>query len=224
MREQLSKQMYDVILYGLKLRERVAAGERPFLGAEQAKLRGMLGSSSQPAPWGSEGDPTRSVAASGMGSGSGDTGFLGMRYALTCWLDELFRPVWPEWNESALELTLFRTQLRAGKFWAQARLAEAIPNAPDALEAFLLCVLLGFRGDLAENPEELRTWVQNTRSRVTRFMGKEPAALPERAPVSDVPPLMGIEGYRRMTTRLMVGVLIAVPVVAFLAVVWFAKN
>jgi hypothetical protein len=36
-----------------------------------------------------------------------------------------------------------------------------------------------------------------------------------------VPPLLGVEGYRRMTRRVVTGVLFAVPVVAFLVVLLF---
>ena len=48
MRDDLANQLHDVILHGLKLRDRVAAGDRPHLGTEQAKLKGMLGSASVP--------------------------------------------------------------------------------------------------------------------------------------------------------------------------------
>src|SRR5437667_8087420 len=102
MRDDLARQTYDVLLYGLKLRERVAAGERPYLGPEQAKLKGMLGSAAAPAPWGSEHDPTRSVGADGP-----TPEFLGIRYAMTCWLDEIMIEAgWKgpgSWDENKLE-------------------------------------------------------------------------------------------------------------------------
>ena len=218
MREDLARQTYDIVLHGLKLRDRVAAGDRPHLGTEQAKLKGMLGSGNQPAPWGGDHDANASVAAS-LGGGRE---FLGIRYALACWLDEILIDAgWREWDENKLEAALYRTNIRYGNFWQQARLAESSPAAADAQEAFLLCVLLGFRGELGETPEKLREWVQSVRSRVTRGLGKEPAALPEKTPVSDVPPLRGVEAYRRMTQRFVVGVLFAVPVTAFLLVLLF---
>jgi type VI secretion system protein ImpK len=176
----------------------------------------MLGSSQSPAPWGGAGDPTRTVD-----SGS-NPDFLGIRYALTCWLDEiLIEAGWREWDENKLENSLYRTNIRYSNFWQQARLAEASPGASEAQEAFLLCVLLGFRGEMGESPEKLREWVQSTRHRVTRGLGKELPPLPEKAPVSDVPPLLGVEAYRKMTQRLVAGVLFAVPVTAFLVVILF---
>lgn len=217
MRDDLANQVHDILLYGLKLRDRVAAGDRPHLGTEQAKLKGMLGSANAPAPWGSESDPTASV-----GTGQADRSFLGIRYAITCWLDEvLIDAGWREWDETKLESALYRTNIRYSNFWSQARLADAIPSGLDAQEAFLLCVLLGFRGEMGEQPEKLREWVSATRSRVTRGLGKELPALPEKSPVTDVPPLLGIESYRKMTQRLVGGVLVAVLVVAFLGVLLF---
>lgn len=217
MREDLARQTFDIILHGLKLRDRVAAGDRPHLGSEQAKLKGMLGSAGQPAPWGSDHDPNRSI-----GSESPAPGFLGIRYALVCWLDEILIDAgWREWDENKLESALYRTNIRYGNFWQQARLAEATPSAADAQEAFLLCVLLGFRGELGEAPDRLKEWVNAARSRVTRTLGKELPPLPEKTPISDVPPLLGVEAYRRMTGRLVAGVLFAVPIAAFLAVVLF---
>lgn len=217
MRDDLANQVHDIILYGLKLRDRVATGDRPHLGTEQAKLKGMLGSANAPAPWGSESDPTASV-----GTGQTDRSFLGIRYALTCWLDEvLIEAGWREWDETKLESALYRTNIRYSNFWSQSRLADAIPSGLDAQEVFLLCVLLGFRGEMGEQPEKLREWVSATRSRVTRGLGKELPALPEKSPVTDVPPLLGIESYRKMTQRLVAGVLIAVLVGAFLGVLLF---
>jgi type VI protein secretion system component VasF len=220
MRDEFTRQLYDVLLHGLKLRDRVAGGSRPELLTEQARLKSMLGSSQSPAPWGGGSDPNRSISGSASG---GD--FLGIRYALTCWLDEiLIEAGWREWDENKLENALYRTNIRYSNFWQQARLAEASPAAAEALEAFLLCALLGFRGELGENPERLKEWVQSTRRRVTSGLGKELPPLPEKAPVSNVPPLLGVEGYRKMTQRLVAGVLFAVPVVAFLVVILMAEK
>lgn len=212
--DDLANQLHDVILHGLKLRDRVAAGDRPHLGTEQAKLKGMLGSGNAPAPWGGESDPTASI-----GVGQSDRGFLGMRYALACWLDEiLIEAGWREWDENKLESALYRTNIRYSNFWNQARLADALPSAVEAQEVFLLCVLLGFRGEMGEQPEKLREWVSATRARVTRGLGKDLPELPQKSPVTDVPPLLGVEKYRKMMQRLVAGVLVAVLVTAFLVV------
>jgi type VI secretion system protein ImpK len=221
MRDEHLRQLYDILLHGLKLRDRVAAGDRPSLGAEQARLKSMLGTAQAAAPWGGGSDPTRSIG----GSGGGGSDFLGIRYALTCWLDEvLIEAGWREWDENKLENALYRTNIRYSNFWTQARLAEAVPSASVALEAFLLCVLLGFRGEMGESSERLKEWVSSTRRRVTGGLGKDLPPLPEKVPVSNVPPLLGVESYRRMTQRLLGGILLAVPIVAFLIVIAFERR
>jgi type IV/VI secretion system ImpK/VasF family protein len=215
MRDELAGPAFDIILHGLKLRDRVAAGDRPQLGAEQAKFKGWLGPANSPAPWGSAHDPTQSIEMR-------ESEFLGMRYALVCWLDEIMIDAgWREWDENKLELSMYRTNVRYGNFWQQARLADAIPSSSDAPEVFLLCTLLGFRGEYGEDPQRLKEWVETTRSRVTRSMGKEPPPLPEKAPETNVPLLLGVESYRKMTQRFVIALLIAVPLVAFLLVLNF---
>lgn len=216
MRADLSDRTFDILLHGLTLRDRLRSGGSPHLAGEQAKLKSLLGPANAATPWGSANDPTRSVMSESGGE------FLGMRYALTCWLDELLIDAgWREWDENKLESALYRTNVRYGNFWQQAKLAEAVPDAADAQEAFLLCVLLGFRGEKGEDLGALREWVSATRSRVTRSMSKEPPPLPERAPVTDVPPLLGAEAYRKMTQRLVAGVLVAIPVTVFLLAMLF---
>ena len=211
MRPDLAQQMFQVFLHGLDLRERVRNGARPQLGPEQAKFKSLLGPSNSPAPWGTTAhDPHNSLAPDRAGSLGGD--FLGIRYALTCWLDEvLIDAGWRDWDENKLESALYRTNVRYHNFWQQDRLAEAIPEAADAKEAFLLCVLLGFRGEMADDLPRLKEWVSSARSRVTRQMGKEPPAPAERPPVTDVPPLLGVKGYKAMTRWLLLALLVAIP-------------
>jgi type VI secretion system protein ImpK len=214
MRDDLAGHVYPVLQHGLRLRARLDRGERPVLAAEQAELKRLLGSPSQPAPWGMGRDVATSIAI------SEPTRFLGVRYGLTCWLDELFidSPWSREWDENKLESALFETNIRYRNFWEQARLAETTPESTDAVEAFLLCVLLGFRGELAEKPDAFREWVSAAKSRAGKGYGKELPAVPEIAPSSNVPLLLGIEGYRKMARTLGLTLLGAIPVVTFLVV------
>jgi len=214
MRDDLAGHVYPVLQHGLRLRARLDRGERPVLAAEQAELKRLLGSPSQPAPWGMGRDVVASIAI------SEPTRFLGVRYGLTCWLDELFieSPWSREWDENKLESALFETNIRYRNFWEQARLAETTPDSTDAVEAFLLCVLLGFRGELAEKPDAFREWVSAAKSRAGKGYGKELPAVPEIAPSSNVPMLLGVEGYRKMARTLGFTLLAAIPVVTFLVV------
>ena len=67
--------------------------DRPSLMTEQAALKGLLGSATQTAPWDSDGNPVN-VSQAGAGARSN---FLGIRYGLTCWLDEIMvDSPWPK--------------------------------------------------------------------------------------------------------------------------------
>lgn len=213
MREELAKNVYPVLLHGLRLKERLTRGEQPNMIVQQKELKGLLGSSNQPPPWGNNLDPNVSVRG-------GRNPFLGVRYAVVCWLDEIFiDSIWHrEWAEDNLEYSLFRMAIRYSNFWAQEKLAESIPGNSDAQDAFLLCVLLGFRGELGERPEQLREWVAAARSRVLGEMGRELQPIPERTPESNVPLLLGVDGYRRMLKALSIGLLILVPLATFLLI------
>jgi type VI secretion system protein ImpK len=216
MRADLAEKTFAVLLHGLALRDRLARGDRPHLGTEQSKLKALLGANTGP-PWGGSDRADRSADDDHTGRE-----FQGVRYALTCWLDEvLISAGWREWDENKLESALYRTNVRYSHFWAQARLAESTADTPDAHEAFLLCVLLGFRGEMANEPDRLREWVSAARHRVLRHGGREPPKVPERAPEQHAPPLHGERAYRAMTRRLVVAGLLAVPAVAFLLVILF---
>jgi len=216
MRPDLADRTFDVLLAGLSLRDRVTSGARLNLASEQAKLKALLGANTAP-PWGAAGHDPHADHAS--------PDFLGIRYALACWLDEvLIAAGWKEWDETKLEATLYHTNIRYGNFWTQARLAEAIPESADAHEAFLWCVLLGFRGSMEHTPDQLREWVSAARSRAVRAGGREPPQIPEAVAPKDPVPLRGEEAYRGAVRRLVLVALAAVPVLAFLLVLLFRKS
>ena len=217
MRDDLARQVYPVLLHGLRLRKRLDQGERPNLASEQGELKRLLGTSNQPAPWGTGRDLAGSIAI------LEPTRFHGLRYALSCWLDELMieSPMAREWDENKIESALFETNIRYRNFWEQARLAEALPDSAEVLEGFLLCVLLGFRGELAERPEAFREWVSAAKARTAKIHGKELPAVPERPASAEVPLLLAVEGYQRMTRLLWIVFLVAIPVVTALLVTLF---
>lgn len=221
MRDDVARLVYPVLQHGLKLKARLDRGERPNLAQEQGELRRLLGTSAQPAPFGMGKSFDKSMGYDQAPS------FLGIRYALACWLDELFiadSPWAREWDEQKIEPALFETNIRYSNFWNQARQAETTPEAADAVEAFLMCVLLGFRGELAEEkPEAFREWVNAAKARASKGYGKELAPLPEKTPGSNVPALMGIEGYRKMSRALGMTLLGALLIGTFL-VVLYAKT
>jgi type VI secretion system protein ImpK len=204
MQEHLANIVYPVLRQGLRVRERLGQGESLDLVREQANFRGLL-----------------NVESLGAESGRSTDGeqFLGMRYALVCWLDEIFilnSPWGAEWNEHKLEFALYGTADRAYRFWQQAQLAE-VRRRTDALEVYFLCVMLGFRGQLHADPAGLRARRDALASQIAqaREGWQRPPELP--APVH-VPQLLGAGRKQRMLLVAAASLVVLTPVIAFLLV------
>ena len=218
MRKEIADLVYPVLTYALRVKEQLARGEAPVLQKEQAALKGLLKSADEARRWGEySGDNTATSTAVG---GRSSEGFLGIRYALVCWLDEIFifdSPWRVEWNENKLETALYGTNERAEKFWEQARRAEARPSS-DALEVFFLCVMLGFRGETRNNPERLRSWREAAEAQIAQNQQREWAGPPDAQPPIDVPPLPGAGRFRIMALTLGAAVLLLIPAATFFLV------
>jgi type VI secretion system protein ImpK len=220
MREEIANRVLPIFDAGLRLQERLDRGESPSLEAEQVSLLGLLlGEGHAPTRSDADfdgdaaGDATRTDAENGRPGES----FLGARYAVVCWLDEVFvlDSPWSErWNEHKLEVRLYATNDRAWRFWDQARLAAARPGV-DALEVFYLCVMLGFSGELSDNPARLSDWITATREQLVRARAREWRLPPELEPVTCVPPLRGRRALQRMLLAVSATLLVVIPVVAF---------
>ena len=199
-------------------------GEQPRIEVEQTVLRGLLLSELESRRWseygGDEAGSLRRAAPAEDETTATERPFLGMRYALACWLDEVFvlhSPWSQEWNERKLEVALYGSNDRSWRFWQQAKLAEHRPSA-DALEVFFLCAMLGFRGEFREYPDKLRAWVSANQQRLTERGNVEWPHPQELEPSIHVPPLRGREGFRRMVLLCGAAILVLIPVVAFLVV------
>jgi type VI secretion system protein ImpK len=212
MQEELTDLVHSVLHHGIQLKKRLMRGETLILENEQAILKRMLLTETDAQRWPDYGgDPT--------------TRFLGIRYVLACWLDELFlvdSPWDSRWNEVKLELALYGTNDRAWRFWEQARLAET-RQGTDAISAFFLCVMLGFRGEMGEHPDQLQAWVEGCRKKLTRGDGAQWVRPPEITPITNVPPLRGRDSLRRMVLSGGVLLLILVPLLAFFFVFLFMQ-
>jgi type IV/VI secretion system ImpK/VasF family protein len=220
MREEIAYLVYPVLGHGLRLKERLSRGEALDFRAEQSTLKGLLGSETEsrrlPEFGGDRGSTEGSMAGFRQADASrrGSEQFLGIRYALACWLDEVFilsSPWESVWNEHKLEEALYRSNDRAWKFWDQARLAEARPGN-DALEVVYLCVMLGFRGQLRDKLDQLKTWVKAAEARLVKTQDQEWPMPPEREPPINVPPLRGRERFGRMLMLGAAVLLLFIPV------------
>src|SRR5262245_45810059 len=231
MREGVAEVVHPVLRYGLRLQERLQTGAALDFEFEQATLRGLLLGAHEARRWpeygGDQAAPDPADLGGGGAPGSGvpltrelSRTFLGARYALACWLDELFIEASPwggRWQEHKLESALYGTNERAWAFWAQAKLAESRPGA-DALEVYFLCAMLGFRGQLRGQPEQFRAWAAATQARIVERQGRQPPSAAGLRPPTDVPPRRGRERVERLLRAAVLAVLLLVPFVAFLAV------
>jgi type VI secretion system protein ImpK len=222
MREELANLVHPVFSYGLNLKQRLESGERPDFDSEQMTLKGLLLSELEAkrfAEYGGQPDSPGMTRIGGSSRRSPDQ-FLGIRYSLACWLDEIFildSPWEKEWNERKMEEALYGSNDRAWAFWEQARLAEARPGI-DALEVFYLCVMLGFRGDLRDDATKLRAWADAAGARIAREQGKEWPMPPELEAPTNVPPLHGRDRLHRMVLVAAAAALLIIPIIVFAVV------
>jgi len=221
MTDEMANLVQPIFDYGLQLKERLDQGDQPDLDAEQAKLKGLLLTDIEARRWVDfGGDSTRDTSRGDDDDNRRGERFLGVRYAIVCWLDEFFilnSPWETQWNEQKLEGELYGTNDRAWKFWEQAELALTRPKA-DGLEVFFLCVLMGFRGELREEPERLQQWIAATKNRIAKIKGQDWPYPLEFEPPTYVPPHFGREQLQTMVFSCGIALLAVIPVVAFFLV------
>jgi type VI protein secretion system component VasF len=146
MRDEIAKSVHPFLVAGLELKERVSRNAGLDLAQEQAVLKGILSRVA---------DPIGEKA-------SASDGYLGVRYPLACWLDEVMilqTPWSSQWTDNKLETALFGTTDRAWMFWEQAEKAKGRQGST-ALEIFLLCIVLGFQGKFRGQQAELEATVR----------------------------------------------------------------
>jgi hypothetical protein len=210
MQDKIARQVHLVFGHGLELKERLERGEQPSFEAEQAKLRGLLLAGDSDLRYQTDyageaavqGSSSQNVRTS-QGALRGSEPFLGIRYALACWLDEIFvldtsGPWSSRWEASMMEVNLYGGSSQRGwRFWEQAKKAEARPGT-DALEVFLWCVMLGFKGEPSAAGIQAPQWADNVRKRVITGYGQEFQQPPEKDPPTFVPVLRGKDRFGSM--------------------------
>jgi type VI secretion system protein ImpK len=193
MNKEFSAIVYKVIAHALELKDRLDRSEGPNIRDEHQRLASMI-----------RGNGEGRRLADYMGDGV----FQGARYALACWVDELFiihcKPPWADlWKEKTIEDEIFHSNLAATRFWEQADIALQRPGAlrtasqpgTDAIETFFLCVVLGFRGNHWDDIPKLCEYVQDMRFHLTHAKPWEP---PKQVEVKiNVDPLLGRAALRK---------------------------
>src|SRR5262249_27525799 len=112
---------------------------------------------------------------------------------------------------------LYGTNDRAWKFWHQAGLGQRRQGG-DALEAYYLCVLLGFRGDGPGQPQTLQSWRDTIQGQLMKDQTEAWPAPPEQPLNLNLTPLQGQERLRRAVMALLPTVGLLITLVAFLLV------
>jgi type VI secretion system protein ImpK len=227
MNEYYSEIVHPVLDYGLRLKSRVETGEPIDLDYEQARLKDLLLSDEESLAIPEYG-ADQQIGVPAAGSKPADhqpradrqrilSNFLGVRYALTCWLDEIFtatEQLERVWTENKLEGQLYGTNDRAWKFWEQAKLAQSRPGN-GGLEAFYLCVCLGFRGKWRDQPEHIRSWCNQAKLRLGNVPELSFSLASETRPMDTARPLNGRKMLRRMVVTSWLGLLVIIPVLSF---------
>lgn len=194
MNKPMGRLVYKILTESLNVRDRLERGESLNIEAVRQQLLTLIRS---------EGEGRR------LPDYGGDGVFLGVRYALACWVDELFiihcQPPWADdWKERTLEYEIFGTNIAATRFWEQVDILLRRPGiprtvstpGPDAIEAYFLCVMLGFRGTYFDNPAKLREYVEELRALCTRPAAWQPPR--DLGVKTNVSPLVGRERLRRI--------------------------
>ena len=94
------------------------------------------------------------------------------KFGLVTWIDEILTDsAWGasvRWSSGVhlLEWSIYGTRVGASRFYDEARRTEEEGDL-DALEAYLLCVTLGFRGIMAYDETVLSEWVERVYGRVS---------------------------------------------------------
>jgi type VI secretion system protein ImpK len=146
------------------------------------------------------------------------------RYGLVAWIDEVLTD--SEWGrkvdwgsqEHVLEWDLYGSHDRAYLFYQHAEKAEEQGDM-DALEVHLLCVTLGFKGELVYDEAQMADWVQRVYNRVVTAGGVPARPFPDDPPRKDrFSPLRG------PSLLVIVSVLVAITALITLAAYLWAVH
>jgi hypothetical protein len=189
--------VYPILERGLNLRARLAAGEEIAWDRERPPLEAMLADlAASPTD---TGDLEFILAEPGGRTGNDRLTRNAVHLALRGWLDETFAP------------ERFAGDEERAEFWEQARYAETRRDN-NALEAMLLCVMLGFRGARRDQAAQLEAWA--TRVRAVLAQSTSTWTMPPGLDPSS--PAAGADGapLRRMAFSVLLAFALMVPLAA----------
>ena len=143
------------------------------------------------------------------------------RFGLVAWTDEVLTD--SDWGrrmgspEQILEWDLFHTRDRSYLFYEHASQAEEQDDM-DALATYLLCVTLGFKGQMVYDEGQLADWVQRMYDKVSRVGSVPSRPFPEDpARKQNFGPLRG--SSLLITTSILVSITALATLAAYLLAV-----
>jgi type VI secretion system protein ImpK len=166
----------------IALQNRLSAGESPTLDDAKRQIKSWIEASEQ-----------RAVVNPALAAD-----FDLAKFGLVAWIDEvLTESDWGkkvDWGsqEHVLEWDLYRSHIRAVKFYERAARAER-QQSLDPLETYLLCVCLGFRGEKALDPRAFQDWIKRVYERITDASPLSSRPFPDdgETPAGNLGPLRG---------------------------------
>src|SRR6185295_12479337 len=123
MRKEIADYVFPILRAAIEYKEGLRSNEsvwRSRFGECQKKMLALL---LAPVPDPMRPDVLGDPRIVDPGATGAQVGFLGIRYALACWLDDIFilDSIWREqWNANKMEYALYKLNKRATEFWDQA--------------------------------------------------------------------------------------------------------
>ena len=134
MTPEFAKPVNELFGNVLDLVDRIERGESVDLNQEKSIIRQDL-------------DALTAMASTKPGQRLED--FELVRRVLVYWVDEVLTDCHVSWKEMTLEFDYFGEQYRAFRFYEYAERGARV-SAPDVIETWYLCLVLGFRGDIVD--------------------------------------------------------------------------
>jgi type VI secretion system protein ImpK len=139
-------------------------------------------------------------------------------YAYIAFLDETVlsstQPMFQGWNRRPLQEEVFGDHVAGETFFrnlSDLMARQDSEDLADVLEVYLLCLLLGFRGKYAGNPDGLQSLVASIQERLRRVRGPAPLVGPDWAlPPGESPPSSRDPWLRRLVVTVGIVLLMAV--------------
>jgi type VI secretion system protein ImpK len=159
------------------------------------------------------------MVASGRAAGVAEADLAEARYAIVAFIDEqILKSSWAgrtEWMSQPLQLLLYRENTAGENFFVRMRALLQDGRRPAALEAYYLCLSLGFRGayERAGDIGPIATFLESAREQ----LGKRLPAASTLSPSARLPDRAPAEKFSKSPLLLLLAGSVAVTVIVLIA-------